>query len=183
MTCPELATGRTAVAPLDHGFATLRHDISLCNVISMGMDYLYVPSQRRLYVLADLIGIPALLLMSVLIIIMMVLMGHNLQVIMTEQQQQQQQQTLHDDSRGCAGSSVSSSSSSSGSSSSHRNSGCTIDWVAVGMLLIALTSLFATAFNFQGRPPATDFPVALALLSAAPACWTDWSKLSETHAA
>jgi hypothetical protein len=99
---------------------------------------------------------PALLLLSVLIIIMMVLMGHNLQVIMTEQQQQQQQQTLRDDSRGCAGSSVSSSSSSiSSSSSSHRNSGCTIDWVAVGMLLIALTSLFATAFNFQG-PPASD---------------------------
>lgn len=80
MTCPEMATGRTAVSPLENEHAVPQHDISLCNIIGMGADYLFVPFQSRLYVLIDPIGIPALIVLSILIIVMMVIMGHNLQV-------------------------------------------------------------------------------------------------------
>jgi hypothetical protein len=79
-SCPEFETGRTAVPPLESGHAFPHHDISLCNVMGMGADYLFVPFQSRLYVLVDPIGIPVLIAMSVLIIVMMVIMGHNLQV-------------------------------------------------------------------------------------------------------
>jgi hypothetical protein len=81
MTCPETLTGRTAIAPLKNQHAVPHHDISLCNIMGMGADYVFVPFHNRLYVLVDPIGIPALIILSVLIIIMMVIMGHNLQVL------------------------------------------------------------------------------------------------------
>jgi hypothetical protein len=80
MTCPEIETGRTAISPVETLDAVPQHDISLCNVVGMGADYLFVPLHSRVYVLVDPIGIPALVVLSILIVVMMVIMGHNLQV-------------------------------------------------------------------------------------------------------
>lgn len=79
-TCPEPATGRTAIYPLRSTNSRPHHDISLCNILGMGADYLYVPFQSRLYMVVDPIGLPALAVLSVLIMGMMVIVGHNLQV-------------------------------------------------------------------------------------------------------
>ena len=80
MTCPEKGTGRTAIYPLEKIHATPQHDISLCNVMGMGADYLFVPFRSRLYMIGDSLGIPALVVLSILIVTMMVILGHNLQV-------------------------------------------------------------------------------------------------------
>jgi hypothetical protein len=81
-SCPEIATGRTAIPPLASKDTIPLYDVSLCNIMGMGTEYLYVPHLRMVYVIADPVGIPALLILSVLIVVIMVIMGHNLQVIM-----------------------------------------------------------------------------------------------------
>lgn len=90
--CQELHTGRTIVVRLDAssadaaesaaeaGSTPYLHDVSLCNVMGMGADYLYVPYVNRVYVLGDPLGIPAAVILSILVVLMMVVMGHNLQV-------------------------------------------------------------------------------------------------------
>lgn len=80
MTCPEGSTGRTAIYPLDGPHSRPHHDVSLCNVMGMGADYLFVPLTNRLYAVVDPIGIPAMMILSILIISLMVIMGHHLQV-------------------------------------------------------------------------------------------------------
>lgn len=80
ITCPEIATGRTVIPPMEDARAVPRHDISLCNIMGMGSDYVFVPFVNRLYVLGDPMGIPATIILSVLIVFMMIVMGHNLQV-------------------------------------------------------------------------------------------------------
>ena len=80
MSCPEIETGRTAISPLETPHAVPQHDISLCNLLGMGADYLFMPFQSRVYVLVDPMGVPVLMLLSILIVVMMVIMGHNLQV-------------------------------------------------------------------------------------------------------
>jgi hypothetical protein len=83
-TCPEPATGRTAIPPIDpmrsSQYPTPFHDVSLCNLMGMGGDYLYIPFVNKVYVLGDPMGVPATIVLGVLIIWMMVVMGHNLQV-------------------------------------------------------------------------------------------------------
>lgn len=79
--CPESATGRTAIAP-QHASDVQRHDISLCNVVGLGMDYVFVPFVNRLYALANPVGNVALLFMSLLIVYLMVVVGHNLQTVL-----------------------------------------------------------------------------------------------------
>lgn len=79
-TCPEVATGRVVIPPMQDTRLFPRHDVSLCNIMGMGADYVYVPFVNRLYILGDPVGIPATIILSVLIVFMMVVMGHNLQV-------------------------------------------------------------------------------------------------------
>ena len=85
MTCPEGSTGRTAIYPLESQRSIPHHDISLCNIMGMGIDYLYVPFQSKLFALVDPIGIPSLIILSVLIVAMLVIVGHNLQVSFSPQ--------------------------------------------------------------------------------------------------
>ena len=78
--CPEVSSGRTLVvsSPLQPTLV----DISLCNIMGVGADYLYVASSNKLYVLLDpVLNIP-LLLASVLVVYLMIVMGHNLQVVL-----------------------------------------------------------------------------------------------------
>ena len=79
--CPESATGRTAIAP-QHASDVQRHDISLCNVVGLGVDYVFVPFVNRLYALANPVGDVALLFMSLLVVYLMVVVGHNLQTVL-----------------------------------------------------------------------------------------------------
>jgi hypothetical protein len=93
MTCPEIQIGRTAITPLDHSVP--HHDISLCNIVGMGSDYLFVPFQSRVYVLVDPVGIPALVLLSILTVAMMIILGHNLQVPNSQYQMINSQMPSH----------------------------------------------------------------------------------------
>ena len=54
-------------------------DISLCNVIGLNGDYLYVPSLNKLYVLMEPLGMPAMVFIGLLVVYLMVVMGNNLQ--------------------------------------------------------------------------------------------------------
>jgi hypothetical protein len=83
-SCPEIETGRTAIPPMTNIRAIPRRDVSLCNIMGLGSEYVYVPFVKKAYVLSDPLGIPALLLLGVLIIFMMVIMGHNLQMVLGE---------------------------------------------------------------------------------------------------
>lgn len=83
-SCPETETGRTAIPPLSNLHAIPRRDVSLCNIMGMGTEYVYIPFVKKVYVLSDPLGIPALLLLGALIIFMMVIMGHNLQMVLGE---------------------------------------------------------------------------------------------------
>jgi hypothetical protein len=74
--CPETVTGRLLVPSFSKG------DISLCNIIGVGADYLYVASTSKLYVLMDPLSNTVLVAMSVLVIYLMIIMGHNLQVVL-----------------------------------------------------------------------------------------------------
>jgi hypothetical protein len=83
--CPEAFTGRMLLAPdtaAEQGVPMIMMDISLCNIIGMAADYVYIPSRNSLYVLFDPVGDIVLLLMSLLVIYLMVIMGHNLQVVL-----------------------------------------------------------------------------------------------------
>ena len=80
-TCPEISSGRTVIPPLRAQNALPMHDVSLCNLMGMGADVVYVPAEGMLHVLGDPIGIPALILLGILIVFMMIMMGHNLQVL------------------------------------------------------------------------------------------------------
>ena len=80
-TCPEPATGRTAIPPMDPSHAVPFHDVSLCNLMGMGGDYLFVPFVNKMFALGDPLNAPATIVLGVLIIWMMVVMGHNLQVL------------------------------------------------------------------------------------------------------
>lgn len=73
----------------------VQHDISLCNVVGLGSDYVYIPYTSRLYVLANPVGSFALVAMSLIIVYLMIVVGHNLQTVLgvTAAQQQQQQQS------------------------------------------------------------------------------------------
>lgn len=79
--CPETSTGRTAIAP-QLASDVQQHDISLCNVLGLGADYIYVPYNNRLYVLTNPIDNALLVLMSIFVVYLMVVMGHNLQVVL-----------------------------------------------------------------------------------------------------
>lgn len=79
--CPESGTGRTAIAP-QHASDVQQHDISLCNIIGLGSDYVYVPYTSRLYVLANPVGNVALVFMSLFMVYLMVVVGHNLQTVL-----------------------------------------------------------------------------------------------------
>ena len=79
--CPETFTGRTAIAPQLEADVQ-QHDISLCNIIGLGADYIYVPYVNRLYVLVNPLGNVFLVLMSIFIVYLMIVMGHNLQVVL-----------------------------------------------------------------------------------------------------
>jgi hypothetical protein len=79
--CPESFTGRTAIAP-QLASDIQQHDISLCNVIGLGADYIYVPYNNRLYVLTNPIDNALLVLMSIFVVYLMIVMGHNLQVVL-----------------------------------------------------------------------------------------------------
>lgn len=127
MTCPEPSTGRTAIYPLQSEHARPHHDISLCNIMGMGADYLFVPFQSRLYVVVDPLGLPALALLSILVVGMMVIVGHNLQVVL-----------------GDALVSASGNDSQGDANASDRSD---YKWTTVGMLTIVACSYFATAFN------------------------------------
>lgn len=74
--CPEVSAGRTL------GIETPNVDISLCNIMGVGADYLYVPSRNTLYVLLDPLNNISLFVVSVLVVYLMVVMGHNLQVVL-----------------------------------------------------------------------------------------------------
>lgn len=77
-SCPESATGRVIVLQSP----SPKIDISLCNIIGVGSDYLYVASTSKLYMLLDPVGDIVLLLISLLVVYLMVIMGHNLQVVL-----------------------------------------------------------------------------------------------------
>lgn len=79
--CPESGTGRTAIAP-QHASDVQQHDISLCNIIGLGSDYVYVPYSSRLYILSNPVGNVALVFMSLFVVYLMVVVGHNLQTVL-----------------------------------------------------------------------------------------------------
>jgi hypothetical protein len=79
--CPETFTGRTAIAPQLEADVQ-QHDISLCNILGLGADYIYVPYVNRLYVLVNPLGNVFLVLMSIFVVYLMIVMGHNLQVVL-----------------------------------------------------------------------------------------------------
>lgn len=76
------ASGRTLVALSSSSESQQQLDISLCNIIIGGADYLYVPSTNRLYVLFDPLNNVSLFLVSLLVVYLMITMGHNLQVVL-----------------------------------------------------------------------------------------------------
>lgn len=57
-------------------------DISLCNIMGSGFDYVYVPSAEMLYVLVEGQDSLALLFLSILVVYLMVVLGHNIQVML-----------------------------------------------------------------------------------------------------
>lgn len=94
-SCPEVSTGRVVTPPISPAdgstplpgedasaprLVVVHHDVSLCHIMGMGGDYVFVPFLNRLYATGDSIGIPAIITIGVLVVLMMVVMGHNLQV-------------------------------------------------------------------------------------------------------
>lgn len=67
---------------VQHATDLQQHDISLCNIVGMGSDYVYVPYRSRLFVLAAPVGNVALVVMSIFIVYLMIVMGHNLQTVL-----------------------------------------------------------------------------------------------------
>ena len=80
--CPEASTGRLAIAPQLSSDVVQQHDISLCNLLGLGNDYVYVPVSNRLFVLANPVGNGILVLMSIFVVYLMVVIGHNIQVVL-----------------------------------------------------------------------------------------------------
>lgn len=70
--CLEASTGRTAT------FAP-KWDVSLCNVLGAGGDFVYKPYEGMLYVLQNPIPFEVFAVISVLTIIMAILLAHNLE--------------------------------------------------------------------------------------------------------
>lgn len=73
--CPEADTGRIVSA----AGGGRRSDISICNVVGVGNDYVYVPKLETLFVLADPISFQALIIISVLVVVTVLVLSHNLQ--------------------------------------------------------------------------------------------------------
>lgn len=150
-TCPETSSGRTVVPPLRAKNAAPMHDVSLCNLMGMAADVVYVPAEGMLHVLGDPVGIPALLLLGVLIVFMMIIMGHNLQAVLsdaisaysassvqagTDPQPQSKAGIIND----------SSSEALQDPDDNHR-------WTVVGMVTVCVLAHFCTAFNTSEGPP------------------------------
>jgi hypothetical protein len=77
--CSEGITGRVLAV----GMSSPPEDISLCNILSSGADYVFVPSKDMLYLRVDPISNVALFIMSILVVYLMVRLGQNLQIIMS----------------------------------------------------------------------------------------------------
>jgi hypothetical protein len=79
--CTETDTGRTLAV---YGSATNkgeigRKDISLCNLVSGGTKYVYIPSIQQIFVLDDPISFQMFTIISVLTVAMAVTLSHNLE--------------------------------------------------------------------------------------------------------
>ena len=73
--CPETKTNRVASTSGDGR----RYDISVCNVLGVGNDYVYLPYESMLYVLSEPITFQVLTAISILTVIMAVVLAHNLE--------------------------------------------------------------------------------------------------------
>lgn len=73
--CPETKTKRV----LSGGD---RYDVSACNVIGAGTDFVYLPYENRLYVLSDPISFQVITIISILTVIMTIVLAHNLEYSM-----------------------------------------------------------------------------------------------------
>lgn len=79
--CPESSTGRTA-GVVGGGIAnasSVQWDITICNVLGGGGDFVYVPDEQRLYALGDPISFQMFAAISVLTILMAIILAHNLE--------------------------------------------------------------------------------------------------------
>jgi hypothetical protein len=78
--CKEGITGR--VVSVETAANASAYDISLCNVLSPGAEYVFVPLLGELHLLVDPISNVVLFLLSMLVVYLMVRLGQNLQTIM-----------------------------------------------------------------------------------------------------
>jgi hypothetical protein len=84
--CPETWTGRTVV-PARPAISIVappseRYDVSLCNLMGVGSEFVYQPKDSTLYECTDPIGSIPLVTASILIIAMMMIVGYNLENIL-----------------------------------------------------------------------------------------------------
>lgn len=79
MECPEFNTGRTSSVALGVMSANPMWDVSLCNVLGAGGDYVYFPYREELYVLSKPISFQVLVLISGMTVLMTIVLAHNLE--------------------------------------------------------------------------------------------------------
>lgn len=70
--CPETKTGRVLSG-------SGRHDISVCNVLGAGADYVFLPDKEMLFLLPEPISFQVITAISVLTVFMAVVLAHNLE--------------------------------------------------------------------------------------------------------
>lgn len=89
LSCPETFTGRSL---LFESTESRDDDLSLCNVMGAGTEFVYVPSHDTLYSSTNPIPILPMILASVLAILLMMIIGYNLQSILGDSLPSNQQQ-------------------------------------------------------------------------------------------
>jgi hypothetical protein len=78
-TCSETDSHRTS----SHSYhGSFKSDISLCNVVGGGMDYVFIPSENRIYILRTSINFQIFLMIAVLTIHISIVMAHNMEILM-----------------------------------------------------------------------------------------------------
>lgn len=137
-SCPETFTGRTLVLLPFPGSEDVHEndddDLSLCNVIGGGTEFVYVPSRNVLYASTNPIPVLPMIVASVLAILLMMIIGYNLQSI------------------------LSSGSSSSSSSSQQQKTQTTTLWNSTShqLTLASMVALVLTSWLSNSSPSSTS---------------------------
>jgi hypothetical protein len=78
-TCPEMNSQRTSF----HSFhGKFKSDVSLCNVVGGGMDYVFIPSLNRIYISHTSISFEVFLIIAVLTIHISIVLAHNMEILL-----------------------------------------------------------------------------------------------------